>query len=375
LIKKASGKKILIIKTSSLGDVIHTLPALSDAQKALGDVQFDWIVEENFAEIPRWHPAVNQVIPIAIRRWRKKFLKMLLHNKDADIERKEWQNFKQIIQQTHYDAVIDAQGLFKSAWITRYTNGTTYGLDKKSAREPLAAYFYDHPQAVDKKMHAVERLRTLFAQSLNYSLKDLPLDYGISQRNPSKPQENNSTTDRKTILFLHGTTWDTKHWPETYWIELSNLLTEKDFQIIIPWGSDIEYQRAVNIKNSSHKPESVNILKKMNLNELSDKISRVNLVVAVDTGLAHLSAALDKPTIAIYGPTSPGLTGTYGNNQHHLISNIQCSPCFKKHCNKEKNNISPECYTEITPEKVIKYIDKEVYGKCTTHHVPYTSYY
>ena len=105
---------------------------------------------------------------------------MLLHNKDADIERKEWQNFKQIIQQTHYDAVIDAQGLFKSAWITRYTNGTTYGLDKKSAREPLAAYFYDHPQAVDKKMHAVERLRTLFAQSLNYSLKDLPLNYGIT---------------------------------------------------------------------------------------------------------------------------------------------------------------------------------------------------
>ncbi len=359
--KKASGKKVLIIKTSSLGDVIHTLPALSDAKKALGNVQFDWIVEENFSEIPRWHPVVNQVIPIAIRRWRKKFLKILMHNKGADIERKEWQNFKQITHQTHYDAVIDAQCLLKSAWITRYTNGTTYGLDKKSAREPLAAYFYDHPQAVNKKMHAVERVRTLFAQSLNYSLKDLPLDYGISQRNSSKTQENSSTTDMKTILFLHGTTWDTKYWPETYWIKLSNLLTDKDFQVILPWGNDIEYQRAINIKKSNHKPEFVKVLEKMNINELSDEISRVDTIVAVDTGLAHLSAALDKPTIAIYGPTSPGLTGTYGNNQHHLTSNIQCSPCFKKQCNKEKNNISPECYTEITPETVINYINLHIY--------------
>lgn len=346
-----------------MGDVIHTLPALSDAQKALGDVQFDWIVEENFAEIPGWHPAVNQVIPIAIRRWRKKFLKILLHSKDADIERKEWENFKQIIQQTHYDAIIDAQGLLKSAWITRYTHGISYGLDKKSAREPLAAYFYDKPQAVDKNRHAVERVRTLFAQSLNYSLKELPLDYAISKRNTSIAQENNSTIDRKTVLFLHGTTWDTKHWPETYWIKLSNLLTEKGFQINIPWGNDIEYQRALNIKKSSHKAEFVTVLKKMNLDELAQEISRVDTIVAVDTGLAHLSAALDKPTIAIYGPTSPGLTGTYGNNQHHLTSNIQCSPCFKKHCNKEKNNISPECYTEITPETVINYIDQHKHKK------------
>ena len=126
--------RVLLIKTSSLGDVIHTLPALTDAARAIPGIRFDWVVEEGFAEIPAWHPAVDAVIPVAIRRWRKKPLQAVRSG--------EWSNFKRRLRETQYDLVIDAQGLLKSAWLTRYARAEVVGLDKSSAREPLAARFY-----------------------------------------------------------------------------------------------------------------------------------------------------------------------------------------------------------------------------------------
>ena len=152
--------RVLLIKTSSLGDVIHTLPALTDAMNALPGIQFDWVVEEGFAEIPTWHPAVANVIPVAIRRWRK--------NLWQTVKNGEWRRFKQRLRDTRYDLVIDAQGLLKSAWLTRYVKAPVAGLDKTSAREPMAARFYDRPYAVARGQHAVERLRQLFAQALGY---------------------------------------------------------------------------------------------------------------------------------------------------------------------------------------------------------------
>ncbi|NOQ80653.1 MAG: lipopolysaccharide heptosyltransferase I [Gammaproteobacteria bacterium] len=339
--------KVLIIKTSSLGDVIHTLPALTDAQTALGEIQFDWLVEENFAEIPAWHPAVRNIIPVALRRWRKEIFKTFFSGGKDN----EWQRFKQQLQQEHYDYVIDAQGLLKSALLTHFARGKTYGLDKQSAREPLAARFYQHPQAIAKQQHAVERVRQLFAQSLGYSLNDLPLDYGIQEGIKSSSEVNNNAS--RSILFLHGTTWDTKHWPEQYWLELADQVTAQGHNILLPWGNEVERQRALNIKQQCKRVQQVIVLDKLNLNELVQKMVTADAIVAVDTGLAHLAAALDKPTIALYGPTSPGLTGTYGNNQVHLQADYECAPCFKKRCDKTKNNINPECYTDITPERVM----------------------
>lgn len=339
-------KKVLIIKTSSLGDVIHTLPALSDAKKALGEVQFDWVVEDTFSEIPAWHPDVRKVIPVAIRRWRKQILKTFFSG--------EWQRFKQLLQGERYDYVIDAQGLIKSALITRLAKGSKYGFDKHSAREPMASRFYQYPQAIEKQQHAVERVRQLFAQSLDYQLDSLPVDYGI-QINSSDIA---GQSDARRLLFLHGTTWATKHWPETYWLELANQMTEQAYKIILPWGNDIEYQRALRIKEKCNHSAQLIVLDKMNLNELLKQIMNVDAVVAVDTGLAHLSAALNKPTVAIYGPTSPGLTGTYGNNQVHLQAAIDCAPCFKKKCDKKKADIAPECYSKLTPAQVFNSLNK-----------------
>lgn len=353
-------KRVLIIKMSSLGDVIHTLPALTDAFQNLDNVQFDWVVEENFSEIPAWHPAVNRVIPVALRRWRKHLFNTLTSG--------EWQTFRRQLQANDYDAVIDAQGLIKSAFITRLARGHTFGLDKRSARESVAAWFYQNPLFIPKHQHAVERVRQLFAKVLGYSVPD-SIDYGIRdvirgglEQKTSRPAaatlSNSAESNNKQILFFHGTTWDTKHWPEKYWFELARRITETGYKVVIPWGNEVEYQRALRIQRQCEQGKQVLVLDKMNLNGLAKQINSVVAVVAVDTGLAHLSAALDKPTIALYGPTSPGLTGTYGNNQCHLEVDYECSPCFKKMCDKKKDNINPECYTRLTPEKVMNALNE-----------------
>mgnify|MGYP003604329080 FL=1 len=163
--------RVLLIKTSSLGDVIHTLPALTDAARAIPGIQFDWVVEEGFAEIPTWHPAVAQVIPVALRRWRKNLLQTWKSG--------EWAAFKQRLREGRYDLVIDAQGLLHSALLTRYVDAPVAGLDRASAREPLASRCYDRPCAVAWGQHAVERVRQLFAQALGYSLPQSVGDYGL----------------------------------------------------------------------------------------------------------------------------------------------------------------------------------------------------
>lgn len=335
---------VLIIKTSSLGDIIHTLPALTDAKIALGDICFDWLVEENFAEIPAFHPAVRTVIPVAIRRWRKNIIRTVFNG--------EFSTFKKQLQRQHYDVVIDAQGLLKSAWLSRLTKGECYGLDKKSAREPLAALFYQHPVSIAKNQHAVERVRQLFAQSLGYTLSDagipLALNYNITH-----VRKNTQRNSQQEILFLHGTTWQSKHWPDQYWLELADLVTEQGHNILLPWSNDAEYKRAKKIQKQCKNKQAVTVLAKMNLTQLLEKISMVSAVVAVDTGLAHLSAALNKPTIALYGPTSPGLTGTYGKNQIHLRSGMDCAPCFKKYCPHVQGNKNPLCYNDINPNYVM----------------------
>lgn len=166
--------RVLIVKTSSMGDVLHTLPALTDAQQAIPDIQFDWVVEEGFAQIPSWHAAVNRVIPVAIRRWRKAWFSAAVK-----AERKA---FREAVQAERYDAVIDAQGLVKSAaLVTRLAHGVKHGMDWQSAREPLASLFYNRRHHIARQQHAVERTRELFAKSLGYQKPDAQGDYAIAQ--------------------------------------------------------------------------------------------------------------------------------------------------------------------------------------------------
>lgn len=340
--------QILIIKTSSMGDVIHTLPALTDAAKHFPEISFDWVVEENFAEIPGWHSHVREVIPIAWRRWRKNiFSKKTLH---------EWKDFYKKISAKHYDVVIDAQGLIKSAIFARLGKGKKVGLDWTSAREKWASYLYKEKFCVPWEQHAIKRARSLFSQVLGYPEPTSIPDYGIDKYQLIEKRED----AEPYLVFLHGTTWDTKHWPEEYWLALTQIANEHNYKVKLPWGNLQERERATRIAERAPNAE---VLPKLNLKSIAEVLAGAKAIAAVDTGLAHLSAALDVPTVSMYGPTNPALSGALGRSQIHLSVNYPCAPCFGKSCALKEDQTSPlrtpfksplvaKCFRSIGPAEV-----------------------
>lgn len=341
--------RILIVKVSSLGDIIHTLPAVTDAVRAHRNLEFDWVVEENFVEVPSWHPAVRKVMPVAIRRWRKNLLRTWMKS--------EVRAFKETLQGEHYDLVIDAQGLIKSGIISRLSRGLTVGLSNRTIREPLATLFYNKVYSVPWSEHAVDRVRELFARALKYRYDKSNVDYGIDlARIDPEPEPNPG----KRVMFLHGTTWNTKHWPEPYWRHLAHIACEDGYEVVLPWGDAAEKQRAEYIAGELDKAR---VLDRLTLTGLAREINRTSGVVAVDTGLGHLAAALSKPTVSLYGPTNPGLSGTCGRGQLHLNSNLNCAPCMKKVCGYTGPGVTdsfqgqpfpvvPPCFVSHKPELV-----------------------
>lgn len=298
--------RVLIVKTSSMGDILHTLPAVTDAMRAIPGIGFDWVVEEGFAQIPGWHQAVHRVIPVAIRRWRRGWFRA-----SVKAERKA---FRDAIRALNYDAVIDAQGLVKSAaLVTRMARGIKHGMNGQSAREPLAGLFYNRRHAIAKQQHAVERIRELFAKSLGYSQPREQGDYAIARHFPGETGQDAAPY----LVFLHATTRDDKHWPQTHWRELIELLAGSGLRIKLPWGAPHEEARA---KCLAQGLDYVEVLPRMSLENVAHQLAGACCVVSVDTGLSHLTAALDRPNITLYGPTDPGLIGGYGKNQHVLMS-------------------------------------------------------
>lgn len=289
-----------------MGDILHTLPALSDAQKVIPNLQIDWVIEKNFAEIPLWHSAVNRVIPIELRHWRKQLGK-----------RQTWFDYfayKHQLQSIEYDAVIDAQGLLKSALFATYlAKGKKYGYNFRSAREGISSLFYHHKADISYQQHAVERIRKLFAFALNYPTPQDLGDYQIAQHFVKNCQ--NPTACPPYIVAIHATTRENKHWQENYWQQLFTYVASKHIEIRLPWGNETERQRAERLaKSHSH----ITVLPKMSLTELANEIANAEAVVSVDTGLSHLTAALNIPNLILYGATNPELIGAYGKNQHYL---------------------------------------------------------
>ena len=321
--------KVLLLKTSSMGDIIHALPALTDAYTAIPGITFDWVVEEAFAEVPGWHPAVDKIIPIALRRWRKSLV--------STVTSGEWGRFKARLKARKYDAVVDAQGLIKSAFLTRLTKGPSHGFDRHSAREPIAARFYQNKHNVSWDQHAVERVRELMARSLNYTLP------AHSGRFALEPARFTSDIEVKEpyVVFIHGTTWADKHWPEPYWCHLANQVNDLGYKVLLPWGNTQEKERALRIAKATRNAD---VLPKMSLSHLAGVLSSAVSVVAVDTGLGHLAAALEKPSISIYGPTSPNKIGSYGKDQIHLTLAGCPSGDFP--------SVEPALFAAMTPEYV-----------------------
>ncbi len=280
-------RTILFVKTSSLGDVVHNCPAVTDAARALPGAAIDWMVEEPFAGIARMHRSVRRVIPVAARRWRAALWQPAVWSEIGAWRRE--------LRGARYDAVVDTQSLVKSALLGKLARGTHHGMDRASAREPLAALLYDARHAVPRDLHAVERNRLLAGQALGYAVQGPP-DYGLSVPAAGKSGY---------VVLLTMTSRAHKLWPEARWIELGRGLRAP---AILPWGSEAERARAERIASAvgGKVPE------RMELEDLARLFAGAQSVVGLDTGLTHLAAALGARTVGIYCGSDPALTGIFG---------------------------------------------------------------
>jgi heptosyltransferase-1 len=301
---------ILIIKTSSLGDVVHNLPIVADIKNNNQDATIDWVVEENYVEILEMHKGIDKIIPVSIRRWR-----------DSIFTKKTWSEitaFKKNIQTKEYDCVIDTQGLFKSGLITHLsTSKKKCGFDKKSIREPIASNFYHLHFNIGKNFHAVERNRKLAAAALNYFNVDVRVKYGINNDDIFDKIPITNALPEKYVLALHGTSLNSKLWAINEWVELGMKLNLDGYYLVLPWGNKIEKERAEII---SRQVKNTCILPKMGLKSLAYVIKKSQVVVGVDTGLMHLAVALNKPAIGIYNKTNPALTGLFGEDTNKIVN-------------------------------------------------------
>jgi heptosyltransferase I len=304
-----SAPNIVLIKTSSLGDVLHNLPVVTDIHKHFSTAKIDWVVEENFAALPALHPRVQRIIPVAIRRWRKSWL----------ASRAEISATCRTLRDSHYDFAIDTQGLLKSALITRCVNKPRCGMDWHSARESIASLFYDRTYFVDQAQHAVERNRQLAGLALGYTPAGAP-DYGIQSPAAELPWLKQASP---YVVLLHATSRDDKLWEEAKWIALGKQFAQQGRQLVLPWGSAKEKVRserlAAAIPNAISPP-------RLNLVEAAALLGHAHAVIGVDTGLSHLAAALKVPTIGIYTATDPGLTGLHAGKLAVNLGGKHTSP-------------------------------------------------
>lgn len=329
--------RVLLIKTSSLGDIIHTFPAITDALIHNPTLTFDWIAEDNFSQIPLLHPAVKQVFPVALRRWRKNLWRPSTW--------KEIQKALHLIRLEDYDFVIDAQGLLKSSLLSLLTKGQRYGYSWHGARESTASLFYHHKFEIAWGLPAIKRTRMLFAKIFDYPVPETPPNANLAR---------STTLREKSCFFLPGTSWVNKKWPTEYWVELAHLLKELDMTITAPWSTEKERQEALQIQTAG---PHVRILDKMPLDQLASVIQKHSITISGDSGIGYLSAALHIPTLILWGPTAPKVVGQFEPFQHNISSTLGCAPCLKRYCqNKHLSQIQPPCFAEITPKVVFDYV-------------------
>jgi len=296
--------RVLLIKTSSLGDVISNLPVVSDILRAHPDACIDWVVEESFAAIPALHPGVAGVIPVAVRRWRKQLLKPATW--------RQMREFAAALRRADYDFVIDTQGLIKSALISARARGRKCGYDRDSIREPLACRVYDQRFAVSWQWQAVARNRALAALALGYEIdaRGLP-DYGVSAPDfaadwlPAGPY----------CVLLTATSRADKNWPADHWVRLGRQLKARGVSSVLPAGSSAERAAAAAI---AAQIEGAVPAPSLGLAELAGLLGRAHAVVGVDTGLTHLAAAIGRPVVGIYCGSDPAANGVIAADARNL---------------------------------------------------------
>jgi heptosyltransferase-1 len=288
--------RLLIVKTSSMGDVIHALPLAADIARAFPQAALDWLVEEGFAAIPAMSRHVSTVHRVALRRWR--------HAPLASAHRGEIARLKRELRAARYELVLDAQGLLKSAWVARWANAPVAGFSSASARERLASRFYRTRFDIPRTLHAVDRCRALGAQALGYEVQG-PARFDL--RCKSQPAV---TVHAPYAALLTNASRATKLWPVDRWIEVERTLAARGLLSVLFWGSEEEGERtralAAQMQHALVAPRS-------SLDSIASTLAGARVAVGLDTGLSHLAAALGRPTVAIYCDYDPGLVGLVGD--------------------------------------------------------------
>jgi heptosyltransferase-1 len=292
--------KILFVKLSSLGDVVHTMPALQDIRRALPGAQIDWVVERAFAPLVERVEGIGRVIGCELRRWRKAPL--------SAQTRHEWRAFREQLRSQAYDAVIDLQGLTKSALVARAARlapgGKRHALANQtegSGYEAPTRWVADVAHRIEPRIHAVDRSRALCALALGYPLPPV-LQYGLRAAHGA------AATD--TVVLVHGTSREDKCWPEAHWLELGTRLIAQGHSIGLPQGSAAERERSERL--ARQLGPRAQAWPAMDLGALVDRFAASAGVVGVDSGLSHIAVALDKPHVQIYNFDTAWRTGPVG---------------------------------------------------------------
>ena len=322
---------VLLVKMSSLGDIVHTLPAVQDA--VLHGVRFDWVVEEDYRAVPALARGVDNVVPVALRRWRRAPVR----------HAREIGTFHRRLRGRRYDLVLDAQGLLKSAAVTRWARGRDHaGFDAVGARERLATLGYRRRLRVPRGDHAIARTRRLFADALGYPAPGTAPAFGLPE--PAPPR-------REDLVLAHGATWRTKLWPEPFWVDMARRAAAAGLRPLLPWLGD-ERGRARRI--AAAVPEAA-VCPPTDLPAVLDLMARARAVVGVDSGLAHLAAALGRPTVMVFGATDPARTGCQGPLTRNVAGAAPCAPCLSRRCRYPAPagvNGAPACLAAVSPERV-----------------------
>jgi len=289
--------KILIVRVSSLGDVVHNMPMVSDLRRHFPDAQIDWVVEEAYVELVRLHPDVRQVIPFALRRWRKSLPAASTRAEIAAC-------FKQL-RSVAYDLIFDTQGLFKTGALMRIARlapgGRRVGLanaTEGSGYEALSRIFHDQSVPVGVRTHGVTRSREVAAHALDYALDaghHEEIDFRLSVPQPEPVPD--CLPAGAYAMFFHATARAAKQWNTDGWVQLAATLAQRGMQVLLPWGSPAEQRAAQQL---AARMDNALVLPKISVMEAIALIRRAALVVGVDTGLTHIAAALRRPTIELY---------------------------------------------------------------------------
>jgi heptosyltransferase I len=289
---------ILIVKLSSLGDVVHTMPAVQDLRAARPDAVIDWVVEAGFASLVQRCEGVHRVIGFGLRRWRRGW--------PGARTVEEWRAYRRELRAQRYDVVLDLQGLTKSALVSRAAHvtdgGRRYALGNRtegSGWEAPTRWLADVPIRIEPRIHAVTRSRELCARALGYAIPR-ELRFGLHAIAAA-------AVSRRCVAFIHGTSRDDKCWPEPHWLELGRRLLASGCSIGLPHGDDAERERAERL--AAALGAAAQVWPRVDLGQLTDRLAACAGVVGVDSGLSHVAVALDLPHVQIYNFETAWRTG------------------------------------------------------------------